>query len=337
MTGPRVDARDTLSLPRVLSLEEFEQAQGMSLKGMKESPFPAQPPAWKPDAAGRMGALLDGMQGAAPRDVTRTPADPVTSGKPITSKVIGPLARQVVNPVLEHPWMTAGVLGATMVPVVGPIVNGALMGDMASNVALYGYQRHLEKAATPGARAIMEADPERISGEAAAVQGLMLGLIPAAYFGAKGVRALDVSKGMVEAGATGVKELTPAELFPESPATPRGDNTYLNKRFAARLEADAKRQGSPRDVEPLPGLEASGDQARLTVQPRHPSGYSVDNPFAPELVRGKALATETPAEGLAASAAAKNDPMRPRKRILETAGIDTARVHESLRALGYIR
>jgi hypothetical protein len=327
MTGPRIDPPkakhgDPPTPTRDLTYEEWKQAQGMSVKAMKDQPFPAQPPVFKAGAAGRMGALMDGMKGAAPRDVVRTPNDPNVRGKSATewanqTKGVAGVIEHTVAPVLDHPWMAAGVIGASMLPVVGPYVAGYFAGDAASMVALYGYQRSLEKAASPGARKIMEADPERISGEAAAAQAIMLGLTPLTQIPAlrRAVKRLDVSDGMMEAGAKGVKDLTPADIAPESPATLRGDNTYANKRFAAKLEAEAKRQGSPRGIEPLEGLEPSGDKARLTTTPRHPSGYSVDNPFAPENVRARALDVETPAQALDDVAAARNDPMRPRRRV----------------------
>ena len=118
MTGPRVDPpgadkHGTPIMPRVLSPEEWEQAQGMGPKALTAQPFPYHPPAWKPDAAGRMGALRDGIGGAAPRDVTRTPMDPAPRGYTLGAGdpgLHGVLTRQVAKPMLEHPWMTAGMI-----------------------------------------------------------------------------------------------------------------------------------------------------------------------------------------------------------------------------------
>jgi hypothetical protein len=92
-------------------------------------------------------------------------------------------------------------------PVVGPAVGLAMAGQMTFHIAQYGWQKAAELSLSPEDRKRAEADPERISGEAAAVQAAMLGLAPLIHVGVKAYRGLDVSHGMMEAGARGVKEM----------------------------------------------------------------------------------------------------------------------------------
>lgn len=305
------DPQGTAVIPRVLTYEEWQRARGMSKKALGTAPFPAQPPVFKPDAAGRMGALKDGPA-AAPRDVTRTPVDPTTRGK--AQRGAEGVVGQIVNPVIEHPWMTAGVVGATMIPVVGPYVAGAMSGHMVSNIALYGYQRHLDSIGQP------PVDADRVSGEAAIAQAIMLG-IPVAHMGLK---AGDVSAGVMEAGAKGLSEFKPST---DARVSVTWADAAKNSAFAAKMLKGAEEQGSPRNAEPVKGLESTPkNAARLTTNPRHPSGFSAENPFAPENVKVKPLETTSPAEQLQSTADTANDPMRPRRR----PGIQTPEAAQTL-------
>lgn len=217
MTGPRVDTAPR-PLTRILSPDEFDQMQALppgaknvDPKGMTNGPTRVLMPDEFDAAQAMSGPAVKALQlpslpKIAPRDATATRMDNRTKGTRQTG--VAGVVGNMVNPILEHPFMTAGVIGATAIPVVGPYIGAAMMGDMASNVALYGYQKHLETVATPGARQIMEADPGRISGEAAIAQAAMLLMPFAAHVGIKAFRGPEIGAGMVEAGATGVRALT---------------------------------------------------------------------------------------------------------------------------------
>jgi hypothetical protein len=209
MTGPRVEPRPT---SKVLSGDEWEQSQyaGGTLPSDPTKPL------------GKLSRVLTGdeweqaqrspVKGfsipALPtvkRDVMQTPrTSDRGTGKKIGG-VTGAVLRQVVNPILENPFETAATTAVLASPA-GPAVGLAMGGKMAFNIAQYGWQKAAEMSLPEDIRKFAEADPERISGEAAAVQAAMFGLGFLIHVGVKGYRSLDVSPGMVEAGAQGVKE-----------------------------------------------------------------------------------------------------------------------------------
>jgi hypothetical protein len=223
---------------RVLTFEEWDQARRTSdVSALK---LPAMP--------------------RFQSDVTRTPASGQTKGTALPAFDIGepstylnPLLRQVVNPMLEHPVesaaVTLGPIAAAGVPVVGPpaaIAAGVGMaGMMAYHVAKYGWQKAHEMALSPEERQIAEANPERISGESAAIQALMLGLAPLIHVGVKAARGIDFGAGMVESGVEGVRSSDLGPGFRQSAidnALDAGRTVDLQRAISGH--ADALRQES---------------------------------------------------------------------------------------------
>jgi hypothetical protein len=267
--------KTTTGLSRVLSPEEFDHAQSMSGPAIKALRIPALPPivAAPKDAVARVDPTKIGTKysdqvksvvanptlrhalnseiipGLGPVAMLSASADLLDQWATSAEKATKPdtwtgeVVRNVASPMMHHPWMTAGMVGATMIPLVGPVVAAAMGGDMASNVALYGYQRHLENTATPGARAIMEADPERISGKAAVIQAAMLAVLPALHAGIKGVKAPDFGAGMMEAGAAGIRDLG---------ATPEASARLATPQGAEVLGSAASTHGLPETANPYP-------------------------------------------------------------------------------------
>lgn len=214
----------TNGLGRVLTGTEWDQAQRMTADQVSRWKIPAIP--------------------AAPREATKTPLDERTPGKRLApfdvrdpSTYANPLLRQIVFPTLEHPAASVATVSAPFVaagisPVLGLAVGATIAGSMVYHVAQYGWQKAAELSLDPETRKIAEADPERISGEAAAVQAAMLGLAPLIHVGVKaGLNAADVSTGMMEAGARGVKETNFAPQFSDGFA-----DATANERFAGALE-----------------------------------------------------------------------------------------------------
>lgn len=323
MTGPRVeipkrqpphpfspeayDAAQPTGVTRGLSPDEFDQAQGMT---------PVQLKAWKLPP-------MDEAVKFAPRDVTRTSSDKTTKGE--TQRGVAGVVGHLINPLFEHPWLSAGAIGATMLPVVGPYVSLAMGGDLVANTALYGYQKHLETQATPEARAIMEADPERISGEAAIAQGIMLGLIGA--HAARGVIKATPPAPSME--ITGVRP-PHGQATPPRTVVPSGDVADMElplgtNRFAGDLErgaaeADAYARAGNQPARPK-GLTTETETSRVGA-----GAEPVEGLIVPETVtagRVKSLETQTPEEALAALSAdrqaaaekvAQAEALRPRRR-----------------------
>lgn len=163
-------------------------------KRMDEPPAPGlnakAPPGFKPDAT---------RQGEAPNP----------NAKKMTG-VSGFVLRNVVDPMLEHPLATA----LTANPVGGAIA----AAGMAKDVAGYAGQKAAEMTLPADVRKMAEQDPERISGEQAAVEAFMLAL-PGVLKGVKvGAKALGSLKGAeIPADAyvpirNALKNLTPKEI-----------------------------------------------------------------------------------------------------------------------------
>lgn len=268
MTGPRVEVPSG-KLNRILSPDEFDQVQTLPGHAIKRDPFGKQtdgPPLSRiltadefehaqtlsgPAVKELKIPLLPPMP-AAPRDVTRTPRvapgiDPNEQGKPLApfnvkdpTTYANPILRQVINPALENPFTTAAVgvapfAAAGASPIAGLAVGGAMAASMVYHIAQYGWQKAAELTLSPEDRARAEADPERISGESAAVQALMLGLGPLIHVGFKGP---SIGEGMVEAGAKGLPGMQ--SRFFESDAG------------ATTLGATAARHGLAADASPYP-------------------------------------------------------------------------------------
>lgn len=192
-------------ITRILTGDEWEHAQTLPGPAVKALRIPKLPPLTN-DVGDRMSI--------APRDASATRADNRTKGKALApfnikdpTTYANPVLRQLVNPAMENPLTTAAIPLLAPVPGVGPAVIAATAGQMPFNIALYGWQQHVQQDLSPGARKLVEADPEHVAGEAAAMQALMLG-VPFLHAGFKG--ATDVSGGVMEAGARGLRDFSPS-------------------------------------------------------------------------------------------------------------------------------
>lgn len=232
---------------------------------------------------------------AAPRDVTRTPNDPTVKGYKVGEGdpgLHGILTRQLVAPALENPFTTAATLAAVPAaaaasPLAGAAVGAAMAGSMVYHIAQYGWQKLAEATLSPEDRARAEADPERISGESAAVQAAMLGLAPLIHVGVKGAgrirSSLDYGAGVTEAGARGVGELDLGPQFSGGFA-----DRVANERFARGLEEGSALR-FPNDGPRTAGLVPSREVQAPARQPRPIPGLEV-----PEAVKaGKVTPVET--------------------------------------------
>lgn len=305
----------TNGLGRVLNGDEWSQAQRMTPDQLKGWKIPALP--------------------AASRDVTLTPSDVKTKGKKIDTPIIGAIMRQLVDPVLEHPIAGAAMLAAIpAAPVIaGASAAGALAvgaagavmgGAMVHSIAQYGWQKAAELSLDPETRKLAEADPERISGEAAAVQAAMLGLAPLIHVG---LHAGDVSAGMMEAGARGVKETNLGPQFSEG-----FDAGHKTADFAALLERGAS--------EPPPtGLRAPKGFEPTAAEPTRARATPVEGLVVPETAKpGRVKSIETePASASLQEAADVNASVREyqARRVGEdTQDIAAARTADAERLLG---
>lgn len=251
MTGPRVEVPSG-KLGRILSPEEFDQLQALPGHAIKRDPFGKQtegPPLSRilsPEefdhAQTLSGTAVKALKipflppiPAAPRDVTRTPSDPRTTGYRLGEGdpgLHGILTRQLVAPVVEHPFITAGAIAAPFAGPVAALATATAMGGMAvSTIAEYGWQKYVERDLSPDARAELEKDPERVSGEAAAFQAVALGLAPLVHVALKTASGPPIGDGMVEAGTRGFFE---------------------HDAGATALGAAAGRHGLPPDASPYP-------------------------------------------------------------------------------------
>jgi hypothetical protein len=233
----------TNGLQRVLTGDEWEQAQRMSPDQLKAWKLPALP---MPTIA---------------RDVTKTPTDERTQGKKIEG-LPGVLTRQLVDPVLEHPFASAPVLAlgvpgaAAAAPVAAAIAGVGLASAAVYHIAQYGWQKLAESQLDPETRKLAEADPDRISGESAAVQAAMLGLGALIHVGS---RATDVSGGMMESGVRGLRGIGGGQQFsPELIAGAR--DAEATSRFAAQLAAGA--QETAGEIRAPKGFEATAAEVR---------------------------------------------------------------------------
>ncbi len=210
------DSTAQLPMGRIPTYDEFQQIQrspnpsALTFSALPLPKFVADqtkrlnPNAGKPDQSilESLAAPVFGTEGlrkaAEMADVVGKSLGPL--GAPLT--VGATVARQVVAPIVEHPIMTAaGIAAAAASPIV---VGGLFTADMLHNVAKYGYQVVQEQMMTPEDRAKAQADPSRISGEAAFVQAAMLGLAGLGVGHAIG-KAADVSTGMMESGAAALR------------------------------------------------------------------------------------------------------------------------------------
>jgi hypothetical protein len=271
----------TNGLGRPLTFDEFQQAQGKTVSQLQSWKIPALP--------------MPTFQ----RDVTKTPADPTTKGKKIETPIVGALMRQLVDPALEHPVQGAA-LAALLVPGVAPAVAAAaplaalaggtaLGGSAAATIAQYGWQKYLEQDLSPDAKKEFQQDPDRVSGEAAAVQAAMLGLGGLIHVGSRAIEMPgDVSGGMMEAGAKGAS----AEIRAGTPRFSQGAiEGQKRSDFAAMLESGAQNVPDA-GYKPVKGLELTAVETKAPRSVKPVEGLEV--PEATKAGRVKPIETQGP-------------------------------------------
>jgi hypothetical protein len=260
---------------RILTGDEWEQAS--SAASFRSLTFPAMPK-FAADATSRlnpnagpadrsvpeqMGAGVRNV--AAGFDLAAQGLDPVTAA---SARVVAALGRQAVAPAVEHPLLTAALANP-----VGAVVGTGLA---VKTIAQYGWQKAHEAMMSSEDRARSEADPNRVSGEAAAVQAVMLGLGTLAGVHAV-AKAADVSQGVVEAGMQGV----------------RLESTFENNRPLLRLPQ---------------GAEVLGATAAAHGLPETASPYPPDSPLDAAWKTGHASATPEVAQPSRAEPTAQTAP-----------------------------
>lgn len=230
------DPTKPMGAGRILTGDEWDQAQSKGLGALK---LPALPK-FAADAtqrlnpnAGPLDRSIPEQLGAKVRSISEG-FDMAALGLPpeqaAAAHIAAALGRQVVAPTVEHPLLTAAL--------ANPI--GAVIGfGMAVNtIAQYGWQKAHELAMSPEDRARSEADPNRVSGEAAAVQAVMLGL--GGLAGVKAIQhATDFGAGMMEAGAAGVKETSLGPEFAPGMVDHSLD-AFNTERLKAQVARDAE-------------------------------------------------------------------------------------------------
>jgi hypothetical protein len=195
---------------RILTFDEWQKAQAAGNPSTLQ--FPAMPKIASDRLNKTAGTALQGQyqmgptpeqqagaairSGAAALDIAAPNFGP---GGALIAHAGAAVGRQVVAPAVENPALTAAFANP-----VGGIVG---LGMAAHTVARYGWRAVTEHFMTPEERQKAEADPNRVSGEAAAVQAAML-FLPVLHVGSRAISsAADVSEGVTEAGASGVKSL----------------------------------------------------------------------------------------------------------------------------------
>lgn len=340
MTGPRVEVPPA-NLTRILSPDEFDQAQTMTGRGLAAAPFEGLPASTRkaPERTGLprilsadefdraqtmsgpavQGLTLPAIPPLAPRDATATARDNRTKGKPLApfdisdpTTYANPVLRQIVNPALDNPLTTLATTAALPIPGVGQVVGLAMAGSMVHTIASYGWQKLAEHQLSPEDRARAEADPERVSGEAAAVQAAMLGLAPLIHVGVKTgaarYAAYKASLPMVIRADISHLPPGPPSAFTRAAWGPRVQPGDLSdwtipvgtNRFIAELEQGAATARIPTDASHPEGYQPTASGVRLTTTPRKVPGLIVPEDVTPGKV--KPLATDPASAPLQAAA-----------------------------------
>ena len=179
-------------LHRILTPDEFRQAQGMSPEALATNPFPVIPPA---PSDGTVGPGKPKKPALAPADATAAsnPNARATPGTPQTG-LARILTQYVAEPIMDHPLTTA----LTTLTPGGPAVMTGLMGRDVLEYAAQkwhelgggGQASSLAKAPEQQSRDAADATTPRpkISGEQAAVEAALLAAAPLVHAGIKAVK-----------------------------------------------------------------------------------------------------------------------------------------------------
>jgi hypothetical protein len=169
---------------RVLSPEEFQQAQTMAPAAVTADAFPPVPP--------RKPLVGPPPVPIAPKDAVKQPAEQERerAGQPAPPHDLAYiLTKYVAEPILDHPFLTAGIVAAQGVPVLGPAIDYSMMGMMGKDILEYSAQKSAEMSFDKETRAQLEQDPDRVAGEQAAVEAAMVAIPGLLHAGAKHLAA----------------------------------------------------------------------------------------------------------------------------------------------------
>lgn len=266
MTPPvRPETTDVSGLHRILSPDEFHQAQQLSPEALASNPFPVLPPTAPKDATARLDPNIAPGASAAGQP---TPGVPLKGLARI-------LTQHIAQPIMDHPLMTAAMVAGSALPGVGPAIEYGFMGSMGKDILEYSAQKAAELSLPKDEKAQAEADPERISGEDAAVSAGLLGVAPLV----KGaVRAAGAAGDAADAVATKVapemtaqikahaadisdafkKIFAPENRSPEAKATADIIRATTGAQAASYEQAAFKLDGFRRAIEPLPEADKLG-------------------------------------------------------------------------------
>ncbi len=249
-TDEQQDPTKPMAGGRALTGDEWEQSQrAPDFSALK---FPAMPKIASDRLGTTGGSAIPGQydmrpsperqagaavrSGSAALDIA---APSFGAGGALIAHSAAAVGRQVVAPAVENPALTAA-----MVNPVGAIVG---FGMAAHTIAKYGWQQAHEAFMSPEDKAKAEADPDRVSGEAAAVQAVMFGLGTLA--GVHGLsKVADVSEGMTEAGAKGLSGFNPSDARETAQLQPY----FTTTKGAEVLGTAAAAHGVPETANPYP-------------------------------------------------------------------------------------
>jgi hypothetical protein len=233
------------SIPRVLGYDEWKQADALSPAGIKDANFPTLPP---PPPASRDAAYT--AAGLIPPDDRNRPKLP---------KYARILTQYVAEPLWDHPIMTM----ASLLPPVAAYYTGR----MAKDVLEYSAQKAAELSLPEHERKLAEQDPERISGEQAAVEGTMLAAAPLVH----GVMKAKVGKPAIPEGLSAAIDhhvtsfsdswrslLAPATRTPESRAAANIVRANTGEMAAAYEQSAYRLDDFRRAIDPLPETDKLG-------------------------------------------------------------------------------
>ena len=248
------DPQGVPNLPRILSPDEFNQARMLSPTQLSQAKFPVLPPPY------------------VPKDAVKTldPNTPTDKGTQMPG-LAGILMRQVVSPLAAHPGLAAGLAAAQVTPVA-PAVDYTMMGMMGKDILDYSAQKAAEQTLPPDIKAQAEKDPDRISGEQAAVEAASMGLVPAMKGAAKGIgkvadKALQAASAPMREKVTAhVDAISDAfnKIFAPASRTPESKGMADIMRATTGEQAMAYEQASfqldqfRRAIDPLPDADKLG-------------------------------------------------------------------------------
>lgn len=270
MTGPRptdtqgADPQGVPNLPRVLSPDEFQQARMLSPDQLGKAQFPILPPPYTPPDQTRRGPG-GGPQGSV--DPTRGKDSAALKPGQREAGLSGILSRQIIAPLKAHPVLGAAIAAAQLTPLA-PLVDYTMMGVMGKDILDYSAQKGAELSLPPDIRAQAEADPERISGEQAGTEAVMMGA---------GAVASKVAGALKESAAAGTeaarakltthmdaisdafeKIFAPANRTPESKGMANIMRATTGEQAMAYEQASFKLDEFRRAINPLPQEDKFG-------------------------------------------------------------------------------